>query len=120
MYEAVVLSISLYGSECWSLTESLRRQLRVMQAHHFRVMSRITRTHAWQQHISTQQLGQELGIPSDASVDHCLARRQLRWGSGPPVSRMDFDRRLPRRMLSSWVPHSRPTGAPTMTYGLWS
>ena len=30
---------------------------------------------------------------------------------------MDFDRRLPRRMLSSWVPHSRPTGAPTMTYG---
>ena len=30
---------------------------------------------------------------------------------------MDFERRLPRRMLSSWVPHARPSGAPTMTYG---
>ena len=25
--------------------------------------------------------------------------------------------RLPRRMLSAWVPQRRPTGAPTMTYG---
>ena len=30
---------------------------------------------------------------------------------------MDHEMRLPRRMLSSWVPHPRPVGAPTMTYG---
>ena len=30
---------------------------------------------------------------------------------------MDFNYRLPRRMLSSWVPHPRPRGAPMMTYG---
>ena len=29
---------------------------------------------------------------------------------------MDFDR-LPRRMLSAWVPHKRPIGAPRLTYG---
>ena len=29
---------------------------------------------------------------------------------------MDFSR-LPRRMLSCWVPHPRPRGAPRMTYG---
>ena len=29
---------------------------------------------------------------------------------------MDFDR-LPRRMLSSWVPHGRPIGCPNMTFG---
>ena len=29
---------------------------------------------------------------------------------------MDFDR-LPRRMLSSWVPAPRPHGAPKMRYG---
>mmetsp|Transcript_45670 Transcript_45670/g.147025 ORF Transcript_45670/g.147025 Transcript_45670/m.147025 type:complete len:122 (+) Transcript_45670:1726-2091(+) len=29
---------------------------------------------------------------------------------------MDYDR-LPRRMLSAWVPHRRPIGAPRMTYG---
>ena len=33
------------------------------------------------------------------------------------MSRMDYEMRLPRRMLSSWVPHPRPVGAPTMTYG---
>lgn len=30
---------------------------------------------------------------------------------------MDYNRRLPRRMLSSWVPQPRPDGAPKMTYG---
>ena len=53
-----------------------------------------------------------LGIPS---IYHLIARRQLRWAGH--ISRMDFDHRLPRRMLSSWVPHSRPVGGPTMTYG---
>ena len=44
-----------------------------------------------------------------------VARRQARWLGH--VRRMPFDSRLPRRLLSSWVPHRRPTGAPTMTYG---
>ena len=35
------------------------------------------------------------------------------WGH---VSRMDWER-LPRRMLSAWVPHARPRGAPRLTYG---
>ena len=75
-------------------------------------MCRVTRKHTWQHHISTQSLGQQLGL---ASIDTYVARRQLRWLGH--VSRMDFDSRLPRRMLSSWVPHRRPAGAPTMTYG---
>ena len=112
VYEAVVMSISLYGSECWSLTEGLRQRLRGMQAQHLRAMSRVSRTHTWRHHISTQQLGREMGLES---TDHYVARRQLRFAGH--VSRMDFERRLPRRMLSSWVPHARPSGAPTMTYG---
>ena len=32
------------------------------------------------------------------------------------LSRMPFER-LPRRMLSAWVPSRRPAGAPKMTYG---
>ena len=111
VYEAIVISISLYGSETWSLTELLLQRLRVMQAHHFRVMSRVTRKHVWDNHITTQALGQQLGLEM---IDMYLARRQARWVGH--VSRMPFDR-LPRRMLSSWVPHRRPVGAPTMTYG---
>ena len=43
-----------------------------------------------------------------------MKRRQLRWLGH--VRRMPFNR-LPRRMLSSWVPSTRPSGAPRMTYG---
>jgi hypothetical protein len=33
------------------------------------------------------------------------------------IKTMDYDRRLPRRMLSAWVPHPRPLGAPNITHG---
>ena len=112
VYESVVMSVALYGSESWSLREPWLQQLRVMQAFHLRVMSRTTRTHTWRHHISTQELGRELGIDS---IDTLVARRQLRWLGH--VSRMDWQQRLPRRMLSSWVPCPRPVGAPAMTYG---
>ena len=112
VYEALVVSIMLYGCETWSLTEELYDRLRVAQAQHFRAMCRVTRKHTWQHHISTQSLGQQLRLDS---IDTYIMRRQLRWLGH--VSRMDFESRLPRRMLSSWVPHRRPTGAPSMTYG---
>jgi hypothetical protein len=111
VYEAVVMSISLYGCEAWCLPERLYHKLRVMQAQHLRAMCNVTRTQAWDEHISTQALGQRLGIQP---VDMYVARRQARWLGH--VSRMPFER-LPRRMLSAWVPHRRPAGAPSMTYG---
>ena len=49
------------------------------------------------------------------TIDLYVARRQLR--PAGHVSRMDHEVRLPRRMLSSWVPQRRPVGGPTMTYG---
>ena len=60
-------------------------------------MCRVTRTHVWKYHISTQ--GQRLGLNF---IDFYVFWRQLRWAGH--VSRMDHDVRLPRRMLSSWVP----------------
>ena len=48
------------------------------------------------------------------TIDTYITRRQLRWAGH--VSRMPFHRQ-PRRMLSAWVPHRRPLGAPRMTYG---
>ena len=111
VYERLVLAILLYGSECWCLTEELFARLRVFHAQCLRVMSRVTRKHTWDHHISTQALGQELGIDG---IDMYVTRRQLRWLGH--VSRMNFER-LPRQMLSSWVPSDRPQGAPQMTYG---
>ena len=111
VYERLVLAILLYGCECWCLTEELLSRLRVFHAQCLRVMSRVTRKHTRAHHISTQALGQELGLDS---IDFYVTRRQLRWAGH--VARMPFER-LPRRMLSSWVPSRRPVGAPQMTYG---
>ena len=86
-------------------------RLRGVQAWHVRAMSRVTRRDTWERHISSLELQQGLGLKT---VDHYIVRRQLRWLGH--VRRMDFSR-MPRRMLSAWVPHKRPVGAPVMTYG---
>ena len=74
-------------------------------------MCRVTRKHSWDHHLSTVRLERQLGLDS---IGTHLSRRQLRWLGH--VRRMDYER-LPRRMLSSWVPCPRPCGAPPMTYG---
>jgi len=71
----------------------------------------VTRKHTWKHHISTEDLTRRLGLDT---ADFYVARRQLGWLGH--VARMDYSR-LPRRMLSCWVAHPRPRGAPRMTYG---
>ena len=109
VYIALVLTILLYGSECWSLTEKLYNR-----AFHFRCvrsMCRVTRLHTRRHHISNADLLRRTGLHT---VDVYLSRRQLRWAGH--VARMPY-KRLPRKMLSCWVHHKRPCGAPQMTYG---
>ena len=93
------------------MTEELYNKLRVMQAYHLRTMARVTRAHVREHEISTVDLATELDIDH---IDCHLARRQLRYAGH--VARMPLTR-LPRRMLSAWVPRRRPVGAPAMTYG---
>ena len=61
--------------------------------------------------ISFEPLRERLGLDS---IEYYIARRQLRWLGH--VLRMGPER-LPRRMLSAWVAHKRPAGAPQFTYG---
>ena len=112
VYESLILGILLYGAESWSNTEVMLDRLRVFHARCVRSMCRVSRKHTWQHHISTGELEQRLGLDT---IDTYLKRRQLRWLGH--IARMDHAQRLPRRMLSSWVPHPRPRGAPPMTYG---
>ena len=105
VYEALILSIFLYGCESWCLTEVLLQKLRVFHAQCLRAMCRVTCKHVWEQHITSVELMQRLGLDA---VDFYVARRQLRWLGH--VSRMSWER-LPRRMLSAWVPHARPAGS---------
>ena len=110
-YTILILSILLYGCESWCLTEKLYCKLRTFHHRCIRSMCRVTRKHTRAHHISTIELLQRTGLES---IDAIITRRQLRWAGH--VSRMDYSR-LPRRMLSSWVQHKRPRGAPQYTYG---
>eukprot|EP00966_Prymnesium_polylepis_P311942 7207934-Prymnesium_polylepis.1 len=87
----------------------MRQRLRVFHAQCVRGMCRVSRKHTRQHRISTATLEKRLGLDS---IDIYHSRRQLRWAGH--VSRMDYAQRLPRRMLSSWVPHPRTRGAPPM------
>ena len=111
VYERLILSICLYGCESLCLKETLSKELRQFHARCVRNMSRTNLHHTWIHRISTKNLEKELGLDS---MNNYIARRQLRWLGH--VSRMPFDR-LPRRMLSSWFPAPRCTGATKMTYG---
>ena len=111
VYEVLILAILLYGAESWSVTEAMLQRLRVFHARCVRSMCRVSRKHTWDHRLSTSMLERRLGL---TSIDTYLSRRRLGWLGH--VRRMDFQR-LPRRMLSSWVPCPRPRGAPPMTYG---
>ena len=111
VYIGLILSILLYGSECWSLTEKLYNSLRCFHARCIRAMCRVTRYHTRHHRISTEQLMDRLKI---LEMDTYISRRQLRWAGH--IARMDFSRQ-PRMLLSSWVPAPRPRGCPEFTYG---
>ena len=108
----LILGILLYGAESWRVTEVMLQRLRVFHARCVRAMSRVSRKHTWKHRVSTATLERQLGLDS---IDKYVTRRQLRWLGH--VRRMEYGQRLPRRMLSAWVPCPRPRGAPPLTYG---
>ena len=111
MTNPVHMSLRMQPCESWCLKETLYKDLRQFHARCVRTMSRTNLHHTWIHRISTKNLEKELGLDS---MNNYIARRQLRWLGH--VSRMPFDR-LPRRMLSSWLPAPRCKGATKMTYG---
>jgi hypothetical protein len=111
VYSSLVLSILLYGSECWCLTEKLHARLQAFHNKCVRIMRKVTMYHVIKYHIKTKDLLKQLGIKS---FDHYYHTRLLRWAGH--VARMDMDR-LPRKLLTAFVDNKRPRGGPAMTWG---
>ena len=111
VYCRLILTVLLFGSETWCLTESLWQELSCFHLRCIRAMCRMTRKHTRAHRISNTDLLERLNLKPIRSY---VIKRQLRWAGH--VARMSYDR-LPRRMISSWVRAKRPTGAPRMTYG---
>ena len=111
VYVGLILSILLYGSETWCLTEKFYKRLRNFHARCIRAICRVNRRHTFKHRISSAELRRRVGV---LSIDTYITRHQLRWAGH--VARMPAHR-LPRKMLSSWVRAKRPIGAPQLTYG---
>jgi len=64
IYVAICLTILLYGSESWCLTEKLFRRLRVFHNTCVRAMCRVNKRHTRRHNISSEVLYQRLSIKS--------------------------------------------------------
>ena len=76
VYERLVFSILLYGTESWCLTEKLFSMLRIFHNRCVRSMCRVTVTECYNFRISNEELLRRLDL---RKVDDYITKRQLRW-----------------------------------------
>ena len=107
----LVLSILLYGSECWCLTAANLHQLTVFHRTCVRKMNRVNLYHTWQHHISAEELQSRLGLKD---IESYLNTRLLSWVGH--IACMSDNRPL-RQFLTCWVSHERQSGRPPKTWG---
>jgi hypothetical protein len=111
VYNSLVLSVLLYGSESWALREDLFNRLRSFHNRCARTMCRVTMAHTIRCRIQTATLLERLGLRPNDEYYH---NRILRWAGH--VARMDMNR-IPRKLITGWVANPRPQGCPYMTWG---
>ena len=107
VYQACVLSVLLYGSECWSL---LSRHVNRLNAFHHRCVRNIlgvTRQQQWEQYITSEQTREQWGDLETAALKVMGCR--LEW-LGPCCS--DGRTSNPKMVLFGWLPQTRPPGGP--------
>ena len=107
VYQAVVLSTLLYGSESWTLYTHQERRL---SAFHLRCLRRLLGI-TWQDRVTNIDVLARAGLPSMFSI---LTTRRMRWLGH--VIRMD-DGRIPKDLLfGELATGKRPTGRPALRY----
>ena len=111
IYVSLILSILLYGSECWFLTNNILNQLKSFHRRCIRSMCRVTLATCYRKRISTTDLLKRMDL---LSIENYYSSRFLRWLGH--VGRMDMSR-TPRKLLTGWVNNSRPIGRPFFNYG---
>jgi hypothetical protein len=110
LFRTLVLSILMYGSECWSLTSVLKRKLATFYNRCVRSMTRTSWGQSRAQRVTSVSLNARLGLQS---FDQYLHKRILQWAGH--ISRMPMTR-LPRKFLNSVAPHPRPTGGTSASW----
>jgi hypothetical protein len=111
LFKSLVLSILLYGSECWTMTAVLHRLLKSFFNRCVRRMTRITNWRTTKcQKITSAELAGRVGLKS---FDDYYVQRLMCWAG--KLARMPMSR-LTRRMLYAEVEHPRPRGGSTSSW----
>ena len=107
VYRACVLSVLMYGSECWT---TYATQERTLNSFHLRNLRRILGIR-WYHRVTNNEVLNTAGIDS---INAFLTQRRLRWLGH--VHRMD-DGRLPKDILYSQLAvGTRSVGRPLLRY----
>ena len=111
VYQACVLSVLLYGSECWTL---LKKNLRKLDSFHnrcVRTIMGISNKQQWSERITSLEIRQRWGDPETAEMK--VMKRRLEWLGH--LARMP-DHRIPKICLFSWLSQPRPRGGPRLRW----
>lgn len=109
VYQACVLSVLLYGSECWT---PLKRQLKKLDSFHnrcIRTIMDISNKQQWEQCITSNEIRRKWGDSDTATLK--VKKRRLEWLGH--VARMP-DFHIPKICLFNWMPQPRPRGGPRL------
>jgi len=109
-FAALCLPILLFGCECWCLTEKLFSMISTAFRKAVRMMCGVRWGQVIKHRITTNSLLERLGLKP---IRQYIDSRILRWTGH--VARMPW-RRLPRKLITSWVDHKRPRGRPPTSY----
>ena len=107
IYTACVLSVLLYGAECWTPLVKHYRKLNTFHHRCIRIILGITNRQQWFQHITMAEVRRRWG--DTMTMNSRVALKRLEWLGH--LSRMP-DNRLPKRVLFSWFPQPRPKCGP--------
>ena len=111
VYEACVLSVLLYGAECWV---PLRRHRRRSNSFHnwcIRIFLGVSNWQQWSQRITMAELRRRWG-DEDTTADK-VHKRRLEWLGH--LARME-DHRRPKFVLFGCFPPSRPRCGPKLRW----
>lgn len=107
IYQACVLSVLLYGSECWI---PLRKHLKKLNSFHHKCIKSvldISSKDQWESKITSSEVRKRWGDTESAAEK--VTRRRLEWLRH--LARMP-DYRLPKLTMFGWLPQPRPRCSP--------
>ena len=104
---ACVLSVLLYGAECWIPLRKHTWKLNTFHHRCIRIILGISNRQQWSEHITTSDVRRRWGDEETAAEK--VRKRRLEWLGH--VARMPDDR-IPKTTLFSWLPQACPRCGP--------